>query len=245
MDSRQIESIEYIVDFKKKLRKKYFANSTIIAIETAKIFRDVIKALYSGQQSMQFSDLLKVLKSLGKGFMSVEPLQFCVGNMVKRVLHIVREEYAKFPNLEIISQQSIENKKKRMMSMTSLNFLIDYTNQKITQAPKANLTSKLQVDDEDDGSISSFNNDNGDYSSASDAGDMKEFIKAILTSINELIDEIESISDFIKEQSIEHINDNDVILTANHSDQLEEFFIEAAKEKRFHVIIAESAPTLK
>jgi translation initiation factor eIF-2B subunit beta len=244
MDSRQIESIEYIVDFKKKLRKKYFANSTIIAIETAKIFRDVIKALYSGQQIMQFSDLLRVLKSLGKSFISVEPLQFCVGNIVKRILHIVREEYTKFPNLETIFQQSTENKKKRMMSMTSLNFLIEYSNQKITQNPKASIVSKFSEDD-DDGPSLSFNNDNGDNSTTTDGVEMKEYIKSILTSINELIDEIESISDFIKDQSFEHINDNDVILTANHSDQLEEFFIEAAKEKKFHVIIAESAPTLK
>ena len=64
---------------------------------------------------MQFSDLLKVLKSLGKSFMSVEPLLFCVGNIVKRILHIVREEYNKFPNLESFSQQSSDNKKKRMM----------------------------------------------------------------------------------------------------------------------------------
>jgi translation initiation factor eIF-2B subunit beta len=244
MDSRQIESIEYIVEFKKKLRKKSFPNSTIIAIETAKIFRDVIKALYSGQYTMQFNDLLRVLKSLGKSFISVEPLQFCVGNIVKRILHIVREEYNKFPNLETFSQQSSENKKKRMMSITSLNLLIDYSSQKITQTPKSNYVTKFSEDFEEDGGSLNLNNDN-DTGVSTDAGEMKEYVKAILTSISELIDEIESISEFIKDQSFEHINNNDVILTANHSDQLEEFFIEAAKEKKFHVIIAESAPTLK
>jgi len=244
MDSRQIEAIEYIVEFKKKLRKKSFPNSTIIAIETAKIFRDVIKALYTGQYSMQFSDLLKVLKSLGKSFMSVEPLQFCVGNIVKRILHIVREEYNKFPNLESFSQQSSENKKKRMMSITSLNLLIDYSSQKITQTPKSSYVSKFSDDLDDDGASINSNNEN-DTGVSSDVVEMKEYVKSILTSISELIEEIESISDFIKDQSFEHINNNDVILTANHSDQLEEFFIEAAKEKKFHVIIAESAPTLK
>lgn len=244
MDSRQIESIEYIVEFKKKLRKKSFPNSTIIAIETAKIFRDVIKALYSGQSSMQFSDLLKVLKSLGKSFMSVEPLLFCVGNIVKRILHIVREEYNKFPNLESFSQQSSDNKKKRMMSITSLNLLIDYSSQKITQTPKSSYVSKFSEDLDDDRESINSNNEN-DTGVSSDVLEMKEYVKSILNSISELIDEIESISDFIKDQSFEHINNNDVILTANHSDLLEEFFIEASKEKKFHVIIAESAPTLK
>ena len=67
----------------------------------------------------------------------------------------------------------------------------------------------------------------------------------ILTSIEELISELESIGEVIKEQANDHINENDVILTANHSDQLEDFFIEANQDKKFHVIIAESAPSLK
>jgi translation initiation factor eIF-2B subunit beta len=234
MDSRQIETIEYIVEFKKKLRKKSYPNSTIIAMETARIFKDVIKGLYSGKTLMNFSDLLKVLKSLGKSFISVEPLQFSVGNIVKRILHIVREEYNKFPNLHLLQA---EEKQKKLMSMTSLNFLIDYTNQKITHIHKA-WSKTIDIEDEE-ADLNLYQHD------SSNNEEIREYVKAILTSITELIDEIESVSDFIKEQSFEHINDGDVILTANHSDQLEEFFIEAAKEKNFHVVIAESAPTLK
>ena len=72
-----------------------------------------------------------------------------------------------------------------------------------------------------------------------------EYKDNILTSIEELISELESIGEVIKEQANDHINDNDVILTANHSDQLEDFLIEASQDKKFHVIIAESAPSLK
>jgi translation initiation factor eIF-2B subunit beta len=57
--------------------------------------------------------------------------------------------------------------------------------------------------------------------------------------------ELESISEQITDQASEHINDNDVILTANHSDLLELFFLHAAKNKKFSVIVAESAPSLK
>lgn len=72
-----------------------------------------------------------------------------------------------------------------------------------------------------------------------------EYKDNILINIEELVSELESISDVIKEQANDHINNNDVILTANHSDQLEDFLIEASQKKNFHVIIAESAPSLK
>jgi len=54
---------------------------------------------------------------------------------------------------------------------------------------------------------------------------MKEHTDNILSSIDELISEIESATDSINEQSYEHINDGDNILTANQSNQIDEFLI--------------------
>jgi translation initiation factor eIF-2B subunit beta len=75
--------------------------------------------------------------------------------------------------------------------------------------------------------------------------ELSEYRNNILQNIEQLISELEDISENIKDQGCEHINDNDIILTANHSDQLEEFFIEASTSRTFHVMIAESAPSLK
>ena len=79
---KQIESLPFIQDYKKKLRKKDYANSTVIAIETAKLFREIIKT-----KSLwpSFTELLKILKALGKGLINVDPLQFSVSNIIKRV----------------------------------------------------------------------------------------------------------------------------------------------------------------
>ena len=38
-----IEDLPFIQSFKRKLRKKDYPNSTIISIETAKLFKDVIR----------------------------------------------------------------------------------------------------------------------------------------------------------------------------------------------------------
>jgi len=130
--------------------------------------------------------------------------------------------------------------------ITSLNSLVDYSNIKLTLAPKASQISNIVEDDEEEES-ESLNNSNYNLriSTNNITNDYSEYKDNILTNIEELISELESISEVIKDQAVDHINDNDVILTANHSDQLEDFFIEASQEKNFHVIIAESAPSLK
>lgn len=135
----------------------------------------------------------------------------------------------------------------RLRRITSLNLLVDYSNIKLTLAPKAAQISSITEDDEDSESENAAssnanlrNSINGNISN-----EYNEYKDNILTNIDELVNELESISEVIKDQAVDHINDNDVILTANHSDQLEDFFVEASQEKSFHVIIAESAPSLK
>jgi translation initiation factor eIF-2B subunit beta len=68
---------------------------------------------------------------------------------------------------------------------------------------------------------------------------------AIIEEIIQLINDLEQSHSLIVENADNHINDNDIILTANYSDQLHEFLLEASKTKSFNVIVAESYPSLK
>jgi translation initiation factor 2B subunit (eIF-2B alpha/beta/delta family) len=116
------------------------------------------------------------------------------------------------------------------MRMTSLNTLINYDSVKVTQQTTSFKKNNIVIHEEDSGE---------------GINELSEYTDNILSSIENLISELEDISDNIQEQACEHINDNDTILTANHSDQLLDFFKEASSKKTFKVIIAESAPSLK
>lgn len=235
MDVNQLEGLHSIVQLKKKIKNKSYTNSTEISIETADLFKSVIAGLIKQNSIKSFPDLINIIRQLGNRLISVDPLLFSIGNIIKRILHIVREEYKKCPDLEIVSKQDNESMKKRLMSVTSLNTLIDFSttpvNQKSSRMSFRFSNSNASIEDDEEES-----NTNDEF---------KTHISAVLTSINELKDELEFISDLITDQADEYINDNDVILTANHSDLLEEFFVQAAKQKTFHVIVAESAPTYK
>ena len=138
----------------------------------------------------------------------------------------------KFPRKEDhLSTEDIKHN--RLRRITSLNLLVDYSNIKLTSR-NSNLNHKNEYPEDDEND--SDNNENNKYN---------EYKDNILTSVEELINELESISEVIKDQATDHINDNDVILTANYSDQLVDFFVEASQTKSFHLIITESAPSLK
>jgi len=83
MDHKKLEAIPSIIAFKKMLRKKEYKNSTDVAIKTANLFADLVKSIWKDFDDL--SNLLDVLRELGKSFISMDNLQFCVGNIIKRV----------------------------------------------------------------------------------------------------------------------------------------------------------------
>ena len=92
-------------------------------------------------------------------------------------------------------------KKKTIMDITSFVDLLSYSSTKINKFNE----KKLISDNEADIKLSS-NKDN------------------VLTLIDELMCKIEGFNELINDLSTEYIHDNDIILTANDSTQIEEFF---------------------
>ena len=222
-----IEDLQFIKTFKRKLRKKDYCNSTIISIETANLFKDVIRYTIQNKIVNTYAELLSLIRHLGTIFIAVDPMQFSIGNVIKRILYIIREEIDKSISFQGAKRDSEANVK-RIMSVTSLNRLIDY------KTTKALNRADSIVNNEDD----------EEKEDLPLSPEMKEGLDNILKNIEELITELDTISEAIKDQAKDHINEGEIILTANHSDQLEEFFIEAKQSKNFKVIVAESAPSL-
>ena len=222
-----LEHLPLTEDFRKKIRKKEYESSTKISIETAKLLKDIIQYSIENKLVTHHEDLLNLIRNLGKSFISMDQLQFSIGNIVKRILFIIREEVDKLISFRENNSDSKSNLKK-LSNVTSLNLLTDYKNIKMMTRKD----SKIEEDQEK--KISETNKEKKS----------PEIKKKKKQNIEELISELETTSDIIKEKANEHINDNDIILTANHSDQLEDFFIECSKTKKFKVIVSKSSPKL-
>ena len=103
----RIENLPFIVNFKRKLRKKDYINSTYIAKDTAELFLQLIKNSIAEKSITTLAELVLLVTYLGKMFTAIDPVQFCTGNVIKRILHIIREEIK-----ENTTEDKIEYEKK-------------------------------------------------------------------------------------------------------------------------------------
>jgi len=70
----------------------------------------------------------------------------------------------------------------------------------------------------------------------------KDLKAEVIEGIEEIIDELDQADDRIAAQALEHIHSNEVILTHSSSRSVQKFLLEAAKKRKFTVVVAESYP---
>uniref|UniRef100_A0A3P8XJA5 Translation initiation factor eIF2B subunit beta n=1 Tax=Esox lucius TaxID=8010 RepID=A0A3P8XJA5_ESOLU len=142
-------------------------------------------------------DLMEIIRNEGRRMTAAQPSETTVGNMVRRVLKIIREEYARSRgSSEETDQQESLHKLLTSGGLSEENFRQHFA------SLKAN----------------------------------------VIEAINELLTELEGTTDNIAMQALEHIHSNEVIMTIGRSRTVEAFLKDAARKRKFHVIVAECAP---
>lgn len=140
-------------------------------------------------------------------------IELAIGNIVRRVLFIIRRELATY----------IDEEKKGRVG--------DKTQQQITVDLSLSLHKLL---DEQEGAP---------YTELAKGVGLDALREALVEEISLLMDEIKTVYMNISEQAVEHIYAKEVILTYGVSRTVMEFLKEAAGFRKFEVIVAESAPS--
>ena len=241
-----IENLPLIVNYKRKLIKKEYINSTYIAKDTAELFLQLIKNSIAEKSITTLAELMLLVTYLGKMFTAIDPVQFCTGNVIKRILHIIREEIKEnttedkidYDKMQELISEKIKEIKKNITIIQNLEF--------------------NENEEKNEKIITDIDEENGDESSSEKTSTQKLYeiqkIKLnipiseknkdnILTKMDELFAEIDSINESILSQKEinDLINNDDIILTTNYSQQVAELLIENAKTKKFKVLVAESS----
>uniref|UniRef100_A0A8C1KJS3 Translation initiation factor eIF2B subunit beta n=1 Tax=Cyprinus carpio TaxID=7962 RepID=A0A8C1KJS3_CYPCA len=142
-------------------------------------------------------ELMEIIRKEGRRMTAAQPSETTVGNMIRRVLKIIREEYARSRG----SSEETDQQESLHKLLTSGGSSEDNFRQHFTHL-KAN----------------------------------------VIEAINELLTELEGTTDNISMQALEHIHSNEVIMTIGRSRTVEAFLKDAARKRKFHVIVAECAP---
>ena len=182
-------------DFLRSLKRGENAGTFELCRTTCAFLYSVVKQ-FKIQTAADIPGLIVTISTFGKMLSTNLPLEIALVNIVRRVLHIVREE-AHHKNIEIST------------GITTL-------------------TGLFKEDDLPDMSP-----------------DLNEFLEDIKTEVKNLVDELETHDKNISEQAVNHINNNEIILTYGFSNTVLQFLF-AAKDsgRKFEVLVGESAPML-
>ncbi|XP_061995192.1 uncharacterized protein LOC133713082 [Rosa rugosa] len=209
-----------------KLRKRKVEGSRETARLTAELLRTVIS-----QQRVTSAALVEVVRDVGQQLIAANPVELAVGNIVRRVLRIIRDGdlSPEVGGLTLVSQGDdgdiVEEDDKPFL-------LSDAISQTILHPPSlvAQLESKPNL-------VCHFEG------KADKTPSSWQFKHQIIEGVNDLIEDINTCHELIADQALELIHQNEVILTLGHSRTVKKFLYAAKEKKRsFQVYVAEGAP---
>eukprot|EP00261_Vitis_vinifera_P038865 XP_019080108.1 PREDICTED: translation initiation factor eIF-2B subunit beta isoform X2 [Vitis vinifera] len=244
MPDVQVLVNEFII----KLKKRKVEGSQATARMTAELLRSVIS-----QQRVPYNNqagaLIDAIKAVGEQLIAANPVELAVGNIVRRVLHIIREEDLSLAtaavaglNLSAVSDDEDDGEREDHPVLSAAA---------VAAAARSTLRppslQTLLEDMPDSAAVPQSSSSGGDSEGKSKSADKssrsRKLKHDIIEAVNELIQDIATCHEQISEQAVEHIHQNEVILTLGRSRTVMEFLCAAKEKKRsFRVFVAEGAP---
>jgi len=173
----------------------------------------------------------------------VAPREFVIGNMVKRVIILLKEEYASAlaAHVETHSERLKNGKRgdSHHRTTTASSHCSTPRNTGIVEESVSRLLGQKPMTLEEDDSLPvDLLNEEREFNSNSLS------LKPIfIEAVQELYDELDLVQEGVAAQASEHIHSGEVIMTLDNSRTVTSFLQAAAKSKRkFTVIISETAP---
>ncbi|KAH9764223.1 translation initiation factor eif-2b subunit beta [Citrus sinensis] len=228
-----------VSDLPSKLRKRRVQGSYETARLTAELLRAVILQ-HKEPTASGAASLIEAVRRVGEQLIAANPVELAVGNIVRHVLHIIREEDLS-PLTDIVGELKLsaeddvediaEDENSQKSSATTDGCLLK---------PPLLLAVFEHLPDSAP-ACQTFSSENIFAGKADKSA--KKLKSELIKAVNELIEDINTCREGIAEQAMELIHQNEVILTLGHSKFVKEFLC-AAKEKKcsFQVFIADGAP---
>ncbi|KAJ1975970.1 GCD complex subunit gcd7 [Dimargaris cristalligena] len=215
-----VKDVNFLVeDLVAKLKRRQITGSYTIALETAKLLRQII----SVTRWSTAGALIDRIKQEGCRLVAAQPKDVVVANIVRRVLHIIREVYTE-------NRDAVDEDDGTILAAAPV-------------APQA-LLQPQQPSFSIHSSMFPLLGDHADLP-ADYTRPVHNLKSEIIQEIQEYIEELENMYSNVSSQAMDHIHSNEVIMTCGYSKTVESFLKFAAKKRKFKVIVAECAPTFQ
>ncbi|PNT67277.1 hypothetical protein BRADI_3g23230v3 [Brachypodium distachyon] len=233
-----------VSEFVLKLKRRKVEGSHAVARQTAELLRSVVSQHRMGSTN-QAAALADAIRSVGEQLISANPI---VGNIVRRVLHIIKEEDISSTavgieglSVTVDSDDEYDSGNDDHPTLSAA-VLASHARNALRAPSLQTLLDDIPVSTALSRSASSTGDSDGKT-----AGDKslktRKLKHDVIAAIGDLIEEIDTCYDQISEQAVELIHQNEVILTLGRSRTVKEFLYAAKEKKRsFRVFVAEGSP---
>ncbi|KAL4930092.1 translation initiation factor eIF2B subunit beta [Aspergillus undulatus] len=223
------------------LKRRQIRHSRSCATATAYLLRSVISAC----RTSDASKLIERVQSVGRRLIAAQPREMVVGNIVRRVLGLIRDEAEDDRDGDFnLSDDSESQPQTPHMGDGPSDMRPDGSDRGSSKPMSAHPVSMFSLlsHPEPENSLP------GTPASGSPSGRLpghtqnKDIRAEVLDGINEIIDELGQVDDQIAAYALDHIHSNEIILTHTSSTTVQKFLLKAAAKRKFTVIHAESYP---
>ncbi|KAG2549300.1 hypothetical protein PVAP13_9KG262800 [Panicum virgatum] len=233
-------------DFVLKLKRRKVEGSHAVARQTAELLRSVVSQHRMGSSANQAAALADAVRAVGEQLIAANPIELAVGNIVRRVLHIIKEEDISATavgieglSVTVDSDDEYDSEHDDRPSLSAA-VLAAHARNALRAPSLQTLLEDIPVSPAISRTASSAGDSDGKTGDKSSTRKLKH---DVIAAIGDLIDEIDSCYEPISEQAVELIHQNEVILTLGRSRTVKEFLYAAKEKKRsFRVFVAEGAP---
>ncbi|PWZ23774.1 hypothetical protein Zm00014a_028127 [Zea mays] len=238
-----------VSDFVLKLKRRKVEGSHAVARQTAELLRSVVSQHRMGSSANQAATLADAVRAVGEQLIAANPIELAVGNIVRRVLHIIKEEDISSTavgieglSVTVDSDDEYDSEHDDRPALSAA-VLAAHARNALRAPSLQTLLEDIPVSPAISRTASSTGDSDGKSKSAGDKSSTRKLKHDVIAAIGDLIDEIDSCYEPISEQAVELIHQNEVILTLGRSRTVKEFLYAAKEKKRsFRVFVAEGAP---
>ncbi|RXK36599.1 translation initiation factor eIF-2B subunit beta [Tremella mesenterica] len=265
-------------------RRRQIVGSRNVAIATAALIQNLVRSA----KYTTIDELLALIKMVGRKLVEANPLELAIGNIIRRILRLIREEYRAAatahlsappsapetpflgpttPGLHAPSSHYLSNE----LSFTSpsgsprpnldlgggmeraaslSNFVVMRHSRAQSQLERSGSLVDLSTSTSNLFMSPTRNEDQGVRMVDLKRVDSGEFMRqsgklkpVLLQAIEEVQGELESTHEDVAKGAREHIHGSEIILTLGHSKTVEAFLKHAYRDRKFTVVVAESAPS--
>ncbi|GME78952.1 unnamed protein product [Ambrosiozyma monospora] len=204
------QKLDILVDtFISKLKRRQITGSYKIATETCQFLMRVIStSRWSTPQ-----EFIQLIRKVGQRIQEAQPREFVTGNVVRRVLAIIRDEVN--GTGDSLNNANVNNGAPSAPVDTSMFQLLSTVN----TSSSTNLAIKENTRGQND------------------------LRSVVIQGIRELSDEISSVNENIEAMTVDLIHENEVLLTPTPgSGTVLNFLLKASLKRKFTVLVTESYP---